>query len=580
MYAHCRAARLAVAFRCLAILVPFLIAACGAENGPTAEETASTTTQDYKVFAVNRRGMAFPDNDFTVSAIFPPANFLVAQVVSLSADAAEMPKLLGESEVEIRYSAVMDANGSINTASSSKINFWSHANELYHFYSSSLILEPDQGVHGLSSDGQWMPGASNTPQRFTRYDAATATFTAAYVPITPMDDLGARNYFPLYKIEAVDRATQRLLAGTVVPLPMAEPMRCELCHITGGVAADDATSQRFGGLVWSDNPDPGNNGKENLAILHSLIAGIDLTLRQPYLCAECHYSPIADPDGVGPIGDYQLRRNPLSISIHAWHALDRSRQLPTGGTQALIPENGEASCKICHGGEQPYARGPMHEQGIFCQDCHGGLMAVGKSPLVGAAELRVPFADEPRCESCHTGDEVSHDGSALVQRKAYEDGDPFATPRIAINRRFAETPGTLYRSSLGHGGMTCISCHGSPHAEWPVSSDETHDNDIANQLQGHPGSIVECTACHAGGLALTTNGPHGLHNVNDPGWVANHGSYFTANEAACQACHGLDLGGGRLSRTAAPRSFELPDGTVVSYTEGQGVGCDDCHAMP
>jgi len=557
-----------------------LLTGCTVEQDGAAD-APELPPAEYKVFAMNRRGMAFPDNDFTVSAIFPPANFLVAQVVMTGRDPTEMPQVLDDSQVELQYSAVSDPNGSINTVSSSKTNFWRYATFLYRFYSSGqLVIETDKGVHGAISPSQAMPGLANLPQTFELYDAAKATFTAPYIPITTVDDFGNKNYFPLYNVEAIDKATREVLASTVVPLPLAEPMRCALCHATGATAADAATSERFGGLLWSDNPEAANNGKENIAKLHSIAAGIDLTIRQPYLCAECHYSPIADPDGRGPVGDHQLRRNPLSISIHAWHALDRDGLVPADNAQALIPENGEASCKICHGGLQAYTRGPMHQQGLVCQDCHGGMLAVGESPLVGAAESRKPFAEEPRCESCHTGDEVAHLGGELVLRKAFEDGDPFATPRLAANRRFAEDPGTLYRSSTGHGGMTCISCHGSPHAEWPVETDHTHDNDIAIGLQGHAGSIIECVACHAAGLPPTMNGPHGLHNIDDPSWVSSHGAFYDEDASACQACHGIDLRGGRLSEVAAPRTFVLPDGGRISYAEGQVVGCADCHFMP
>lgn len=559
-----------------------LLASCAEEPNELAIDQPLTATQRYAVFAMNRRGMSFPDKDFTVSAIFPPANFLVAQVVKSSDDPMTMPELLDDTEVEVRYSAVVSSQGSMNTASSSKTNFWDNSEALYHFYTGGrYTLEPDEGFHGITTPSQRMPGLNNTPQPFESFDVATSTFTALYVPITPTDDVGVKNYFPQFSIEAIDRSTGELLATTVIPLPMAEPMRCEECHRSGGIAGDELTSQRFGGLAWSDNPDAANNAKENIAILHSLIAGIDLTVRQPYLCAECHYTPIADPDGVGPRGDFQTRRNPLSISVHAWHGLDRDRQLPAYNEQALIPENGEASCKICHGGEQPYTRGPMHQAGLVCQDCHGGMVAVGKSTLVGSLDTRTPFADEPRCESCHTGDEVSHLGTELVLSKAYEADDLFATPRLAINRRFAENPGVLYRKSVAHGGMTCISCHGSPHAEWPVASDETHDNEIPTQLQGHAGGIVECSACHSADLPVSMDGPHGLHNVGDQAWVLEHGSFYADGGAqACQSCHGLALQGSRLSKVASARSYTLPDMTTIRYVEGDVVGCADCHLPP
>jgi len=576
---------------CIGLIWPMLVAAAlvtgGCSQGPGGDspqesQSAADSHDEYEVFAMNRRGMAFPDNDFSVSAIFPPANFLVAQVLVKHPDSDEPPTLADDSRIELRYSAVMDENGSINSVSDWKTNFWAYADEIYHFYSAGqYVIEPEVGFHGKAFQAQRMPGFENAPQKFSLYDAATRTFTAPYIPITPIDDSGIKNYFPTFRVDAVDKSTQQVLASIVVPLPMAEPMQCDRCHATGQLAADDSTSQRFGGLSWSDNPDVANNAKENIATLHSQLAGVNLTIRQPYLCAECHYSPIADPDGRGPAGDYQSRRNPLSISIHAWHALDLDRQLPASNSTALIPENGEASCKICHGGAQAYTRGSMYHQGIVCQDCHGGLIAVGKSAMVGASAARKPFAEEPRCESCHAGDEVSHLGEEMIFRKAFEDGDVFATPRVAINRRFAEQPATLYRNSVGHGAMTCISCHGSPHAEWPVVTDATHDNNIAGQLQGHAGSIIECRSCHDDAIGLTMDGPHGLHNVDDDGWIAGHGSFFDKLGAeSCQVCHGLDLLGGRLSRVAAPRSFTLPDARTIDYVDDAMVGCGDCHLMP
>lgn len=574
----------------LFILFVMSIASCGEQADQTNENISGNGNLDqedisskagYKVLAINRRGMAFPDQDFSVSAIFPPANFLVAQVLQTNRETGSTPILLDDAIVELRYSAVADENGSINTSSAMKLNFWNFSDSLFYFSLGSVSLESEEGFRGMTMPSQFMPGISNTPQTFNTFDALSKTFSALYVPITPIDDRGNKNYFPLFKIEALDRESKQLLASTIIPLPMAEPMDCQTCHQTGRAAADEMTSSRYDGIEWSDNPDEANNAKENLAIVHGIATGLDIVGRQPYFCAECHYSPIYDPEGNGPVGEHQTRRNKLSISIHAFHGMDRSRQIPTDNANAMIPEDGELSCKICHGGDQPYARGPMHKAGIECQDCHGGMIAVGKSPLVGASTTRQPFLDEPRCESCHTGDEVSHLGTNLVYKRAYASSDVFATPRIATNRRFAEQPGTLYRASIEHGGLTCISCHGSPHAIWPVETEATHDNDIAVNLQGHKGSIIECDACHPKDLPPSLSGPHGLHNINSPLWVNNHGAFYNPRRPSnCQACHAKNLLGSRLSQAAADRSFSLPNGLIKSFAKGQAIGCDNCHAMP
>ena len=187
----------------------------------------------------------------------------------------------------------------------------------------------------------------------------------------------------------------------------------------------------------------------------------------------------------------------------------------------------------------------------------------------------------PRCESCHTGDVLSRMGAELVLKKAYDEGDRFATPRLALNKRFAEEEGKIYRQSVGHGGVACQGCHGSPHALWSSSLPEMKDNIIPAQLQGHGGPLVECNVCHQGGVPASLSGPHGLHNINDETWLREHGHFYEdePNET-CQACHGLKLEGTYLSRALADRSFESQNGLPINYATGQVIGCGDCHLNP
>jgi hypothetical protein len=553
--------------------------------GPVSpEDPLAGITPRYRVLAVNRRGMAFPDQDFSTFAIFPPANFIHAQVLQTSVTPDTLPRLLDNGEVEVRYSAVADSNGSTNSTSAGKTNFWQFADELYRFILPiGDTLATDEGIRGRFSVSQRMPGLFNQSRIFSLFDTASKVFVAPWVPVTPIDDAGFKNYFPLMRIDAVDRAQRKVLASSGTVLPMAEPMNCALCHATDAVAANAETSQRYGNLEWSQTPDIANQAKENVIKVHEALNGALLASRTPVMCAECHYSPVADPDGRGPLGLHQTRRLPLSIAIHAAHALNRDRELPTPDVPANIPDAGNTNCMICHGwGVDGKAfRGAMKQAGLVCEDCHGGMLAVGKSSLVGATETRTPFIDEPRCESCHTGDELGHLGSSLVLRQAYEPGDIFARPRLASNRRFAEEPGKLYRQSVGHGGVACMACHGSTHAIWPVATADTHDNEIPIQLQGHAGSISECETCHEGGVPLSLNGPHGLHNINSSDWILGHGPFFTQNPgSACQACHGIDLEGGYLSRATTDRLFALGGGGAVAYARGDQVGCSDCHVNP
>jgi hypothetical protein len=213
----------------------------------------------------------------------------------------------------------------------------------------------------------------------------------------------------------------------------------------------------------------------------------------------------------------------------------------------------------------------MSAFGEGCVDCHGTMPAL-------ALATRDPWADEPKCQSCHTGDARANLDGQIVRRTAYQDAPEVATPIVAANQRFAEQPDTLYRNSTGHGGVACAGCHGSPHAEWP--SRVANDNLAARGIQGHAGFIIECPSCHGTGLQPTLGGPHGLHNVGSQGWVNGHESFASGAANACRSCHGLDGAGTNLSRTAVNRTFSTEDFGQVSVLAGTDIGCGLCHGNP
>jgi hypothetical protein len=219
---------------------------------------------------------------------------------------------------------------------------------------------------------------------------------------------------------------------------------------------------------------------------------------------------------------------------------------------------------------------------------------------------RVPWASEPGCQSCHTGDAVSNlagdpstiaanDGIRLLQ--AYRMGDAGATPIKASNRRFAETQETdsagnskdhLYRLSKGHGGVMCEGCHGSTHAIWPNPRDAANDNLTAKDLQGHSGVVAECSVCHGNAdLGLTLNGPHGMHPVGSSNWNRGHESLAERDPGQCKSCHGQNGEGTVLSRTSAQRQWTCASGSgSLCSSEGQQitvakdteVSCTQCHS--
>jgi hypothetical protein len=382
-----------------------------------------------------------------------------------------------------------------------------------------------------------------------------------------------------------------------------------------------------------------------------------LVQNQPVVCQVCHYTPALDLAQLGPLagepgtlanGRNQLAHQSNSRVMHNHHGqfADLFPDIPapdqsadgtiTNQTERLTAL--EESCYQCHPGKSTQClRGAMFNGGMLCSDCHGNMAQVGDdfsrdvSPSnPGAFHLakdfytnpdtpRVPWANEPGCGSCHTGDATSNlassadvitntvdvDGNpdGIRLRQAFLSSDAKATPIVPDNKRFAEpvvpasfngfpNPGAgnpkLYRVSSGHEGVMCEGCHGATHAEWPNGNPDANDNLTANQLQGHGGVVTECSTCHADGLGdyEGLEGPHGLHVVGATRFAdGGHEDIAERNPDACRACHGENGQGTVLSRMAVDRVLQCDDGGAFCggsssklFPKGKMVRCDDCHS--
>lgn len=553
-------------------------------------------TPQYQVLAANDLGMHCMDREFSVFSILPPFNVVNAQVVrQVGGD----PQLVEDGSVVVRYSPIADAQGSINTRSVGKTDFWAHVQGLF-----GVALPPGQGLTGL-----YMPGDAPQPgPQAMAWNAMLGTFSAFGIPITPVDDAGAENPYPLLRISAHNAVTGAELAHTDVVVPVAKETDCANCHATGGIAAS-----KFG-VNWSNDPDLELQTKKNVLLLHDHELGTDLYASQPVLCASCHTSPpleigselSAAPGGVSTTpggahagaGPPHLKATKLfSEVMHRYHG-----ELVDNQGQPIFPAGGSAlaTCYQCHPGAiTQCARGAMADGGMECFDCHGDMLAVGGAfdLLPGGSidgqndgEPRRPWLDLPRCQSCHTGDALNHlsgpqyvvaaDGIRLQQ--AWRVGDPSASSILAVNKRFAENEDTLYRFSKGHGGVSCESCHGSTHAEWPVGDPAANDNVAATQIQGHDGFLMECSACHDKDSLpnKTMAGPHGMHQVGNSEFIDDHGDLAEHDKALCQTCHGTNLLGTALSRTAVMRVLQYEDNKSVTIPKGTPVACNLCHSLP
>jgi hypothetical protein len=202
-------------------------------------------------------------------------------------------------------------------------------------------------------------------------------------------------------------------------------------------------------------------------------------------------------------------------------------------------------------------------QMMQCQSCHGTMNDVGSSTRTG-------WLDQPNCQVCHQNGQRYT--SAIVN----------GSLRAVVDNKFATNANTpaagvsLYRYSTGHGNLQCSSCHGSTHAIFPSSHAE--DNVISNQIQGHSGTIAECTACHTTTPNTTAGGPHGMHSVGQ-GWVSSHQNVAERNAAQCTSCHGADYRGSDLSKTFSARTLSV-EGRTKTFAKGAKVGCYDCHNGP
>jgi len=527
-----------------------------------------------QVFAWNNLGMHCMDDDFSVFTILPPYNVFHAQVVVGTNGTAHLASNTGG--FQVNYQAVTDADGSINTTSIRKSNFWEYVTPML-----GLSPPPDTGLElgPEFSPAAVMPGTGNPLQPMT-YVPGSAWYAAWGVPITPYDDDLQLNPYPMMHV--VTSGGGFASASTDIVLPVSTEMDCRACHASGsGLTARPDPD-------WEWNPVPTIDYRLNILRLHDQhrfatvptmytnilsatgfnTEGLYASVVQdgrPVLCAICHLSEAVPDSGYPGLA-------PLTTVVHGHHAsvIDPSNGMTLGAS------SNRTSCYRCHPGEDTRClRGAMGRAvaadgtlAIQCQDCHGGMSLVGDPARTG-------WLDEPTCQACHSGDAVKNSGQ-IRYNNVFVSG---TTMRDPANARFATNPDTpaaglsLYRFSRGHGGLYCSACHGSTHAIYPSAFG--NDNVASIQQQNYEGTISECSSCHGSDTPApssnTFGGPHGMHRLN---WVSGHKNPGKTL-SNCQTCHGTDNRGTVLSR-----SFK--DQTLYGQTfwRGRRIGCYECHGGP
>lgn len=546
------------------LLIPILLATAA----PTGK-TLGAGGSGWTLVGWNNLGMHCMDSDYSVFSILPPYNTIHAQIVDPSG------RLVRDATgIFVTYEAVADPTGSINTTSRNKSNFWQY----------------DAGLYGVSPPvdmglaGKGMPGPGNPPQMMS-YDAAQDWWIAEGIPITPYDDAGRKNPYPMMRLAVRDRGGS-LLAETRIVLPVSDEMSCTTCHASG---SGDAAKPAAG---WVNDRNPDRDYRLNILRKHDDRQGASPVYKdalaragydarglyataaggKPILCAKCHASNALPGTGIAGI-------SPLTSTVHARHATVID---PRNGLTLEASAN-RAACYSCHPGSTTRClRGAMGSAvaadgslAIQCQSCHGTMSAVG-------SDQRQGWLDEPACQSCHTGTATRNSGQIRYTSALLPDG----SRRQAADATFGTNPNvpgpghSLYRFSYGHGGLACESCHGSTHAEYPAL--HPNDNLQSQALQGHSGTIAECATCHTTPPITTNGGPHGLHPLGQA-WVNGHGEdgdrSHKASTSACAACHGADYRGTVLSYAQADRTVSSEFGTRF-FWRGFRVSCYACHDGP
>lgn len=263
-------------------------------------------------------------------------------------------------------------------------------------------------------------------------DVKSDHFVAEGIPLTEFSDSAPTVPYPYQK--AVLTAKDIQTGAVLATLTVVAPVSTEMHCDT----------------CHASGKDPGGNKARvglNILAFHDSEENTNLFNSRPVLCARCHSSNALGTPGVNGVPS-------LSNAMHNQH---------TG----VVPDTIDG-CYHCHPGPTTRClrdamslniQSPIDPtRKMNCIDCHGGMANV--------AQNANPWLNEPRCDTCHTP----------TTTKQFDQDQP------------------LYRFSKGHGGVYCEACHDSTHAI--ATSREPNDAIKFIQLQGHTGTLNECTVCH------------------------------------------------------------------------------------
>jgi len=241
---------------------------------------------------------------------------------------------------------------------------------------------------------------------------------ATGIPMTPIDDDGRENPYPLATVKVYQNGV--LSAETQTVVPVSWEINCSLSH-----------------------NDPEVTTGQDILIDHDNLHGTDLMNNRPVNCSSCHADPILGAPGEPGLGSF-------SSVMHTAHA------------SRMDAVNLEETCYACHPGVRTQCQRDNHfAAGITCTDCHGEMTAVGDPN-------RTPWVDLPRCGNCHSRPGFNFEQPGTLYRDSKGHGGVHCyvchgSPH-AITPTVTDTDNVQAILHQGNAGIIndCSVCHSQP----------------------------------------------------------------------------------------------------------------------
>ena len=382
---------------------------------------------EYVLLAWSNRGMALVSDCDTLWTLDSPSNQIVAQLVKRN----ETPEIV-TADIEIRY-------------------------------------RPVSGIAGKEERGQ--------PEKM-RYNEEHMAYRAADLELSTYTANGSFNPYPQFAVEAVAAKTGRILAETIVTVPLSTEMGCKNCH---------RGNWKNGGVTGISD----QTAREILKA-HDKISRTRLVAEadggKPVNCRACHTDTAEK--------NVKTRLLNLSASIHGFHAVFLEKRgamacrachlSPTGATKGFrgIHREIELECINCHGIMEEHALGLLADARDRGRQGAAGLIKILTSGKEAAGQIpgRKPWINEPDCLHCHVDFQEPETDEVTMEQKTGS----------------AEE---LFKNRMDDAGLMCQACHGAAHALYPARNpfDKGLDNTIPLQYQTTPypvGADKQCRVCH------------------------------------------------------------------------------------